>query len=167
VLDPVLVPLLVRARLDEELHLHLLELAGAEDEVARRDLVAERLALLADAERDLLPAGGEHVLVVDEDALGGLRAQEREAALVLDRADVGAQHAVEVARLGELAPDPAVGAVDVFQACRRGVAVLLLIRFEEVVRAEPLVAAEALGQRVGERGDVAAGLPHLAGEDHA
>src|SRR5690606_16595723 len=52
--DPVLVPLLVGAGLDEELHLHLLELAGPEDEVARRDLVAERLADLADAERDLL-----------------------------------------------------------------------------------------------------------------
>src|ERR1022692_1505088 len=50
-----LVPLLVGARLDEEFHLHLLELAGAEDEVSRRDLVAERLADLADAERDLLP----------------------------------------------------------------------------------------------------------------
>ena len=34
-LHPVLVPLLVRAGLDEEFHLHLLELAGAEDEVAR------------------------------------------------------------------------------------------------------------------------------------
>ena len=50
VVDPVLVPLLVGARLAEELQLHLLELAGAEDEVARRDLVAEGLADLADAE---------------------------------------------------------------------------------------------------------------------
>ena len=56
--DPVLVPLLVGAGLDEELHLHLLELAGAEDEVARRDLVAERLADLADAERRLLARRG-------------------------------------------------------------------------------------------------------------
>ena len=40
---------------DEELHLHLLELARAEDEVPGRDLVAERLADLRDAERDLLP----------------------------------------------------------------------------------------------------------------
>src|SRR5690606_30805334 len=47
-LTPVLEPLLVRARLHEELHLHLLELARPEDEVARRDLVAERLADLRD-----------------------------------------------------------------------------------------------------------------------
>jgi hypothetical protein len=51
---PPLEPLLVGARLDEELHLHLLELAGPEDEVAGRDLVAERLPDLGDAERDLL-----------------------------------------------------------------------------------------------------------------
>ena len=53
-LQPVLVPFLVGAWLDEELHLHLLELARAEDEVARGDLVTERLADLADAERRLL-----------------------------------------------------------------------------------------------------------------
>jgi hypothetical protein len=53
--DPVLVPFLVGAGLDEELHLHLLELAGTEDEVPRGDLVAERLADLPDSERDLLP----------------------------------------------------------------------------------------------------------------
>jgi hypothetical protein len=55
------VPLLVGARLDEELHLHLLELAGAEDEVAGRDLVAERLADLRDAERRLLARVVMHV----------------------------------------------------------------------------------------------------------
>ena len=35
----------------------------------------------------------------------------------------------------------------------------------EVVGAEALVAGLALGQRVGERVDVAAGLPHLARQD--
>ena len=39
---------------DEVLHLHLLELAGPEDEVLRGDLVAERLTHLGDAERWLL-----------------------------------------------------------------------------------------------------------------
>ena len=49
---PGLLPVLVGARLDEELDLHLLELAGAEDEVAGSDLVAERLADLP------MPNGG-------------------------------------------------------------------------------------------------------------
>ena len=43
----------VVVRRDEVLDLHLLELARAEDEVARRDLVAERLADLRDPERHL------------------------------------------------------------------------------------------------------------------
>ena len=40
---PVVEPRKVSVRLAEELELHLLELADAEDEVARRDLVAEAL----------------------------------------------------------------------------------------------------------------------------
>src|SRR5579872_7261611 len=42
-LDPVAVPLVGLRRRHEELHLHLLELAHAEEEVARGDLVAETL----------------------------------------------------------------------------------------------------------------------------
>ena len=44
------------AGLDEELHLHLLELAHPEDEVAGADLVPEALADLGDPERHLLAA---------------------------------------------------------------------------------------------------------------
>src|SRR3989442_8980098 len=58
---PEFEPLPVAPRLHEELHLHLLELARPEREVAGRDLVAERLADLRDAERDLLAGGLEHV----------------------------------------------------------------------------------------------------------
>src|SRR5690606_34288566 len=57
-LTPLLEPILVGSRLHEELHLHLLELAGAEDEVAGGDLVAERLADLGDPEGNLLARGG-------------------------------------------------------------------------------------------------------------
>src|SRR5450755_2778679 len=73
--DPVLMPLFVAARLDEELHLHLLELARAEDEVSRRDLVAETLTLLRDAERRLLARRLLHIQVVDENALRRLGSQ--------------------------------------------------------------------------------------------
>ena len=165
--DPVVVPFLVGAGLDEELHLHLLELAGAEDEVARGDLVAERLADLPDPERDLLPRGLQHVAEVDEDPLRGLRPQVGQARLVLGGAEVGAQQPVEHARLGERAPGAAVRAGDQGQALGRGVPVLLLVGLDEVVGTEPLVAGLAFGQRVHELGDVAAGLPDLAGEDHA
>src|SRR5206468_6736359 len=80
---PVLMPLRVLARLDEEFHLHLLELARAEEKIAGRDLVAERLADLADPERDLETRGVQHVLKIDEDALGRLGAQVHRARRIL------------------------------------------------------------------------------------
>jgi len=73
-LNPVAVPLLGVGRGDEVLHLHLLELAGAKDEVLRRDLVAKGLADLGDAEGRLLSHRREHVGEVREDALGRLGA---------------------------------------------------------------------------------------------
>src|SRR6266550_971827 len=54
-LFPEFEPLAVRARLHEELHLHLLEFPGPEYEVPGRDLVAERFPNLRNAERDSLP----------------------------------------------------------------------------------------------------------------
>ena len=94
--DPVLVQLLVGAGLDEVLHLHLLELARAEDEVAGRDLVAEALAHLADTERGLASRRGLHVEEVDEDALRRLGPQVVQPLLGLDRTEVGLEHHVEV-----------------------------------------------------------------------
>ena len=85
--DPVLMPLAGGVGFDEELHLHLLELAGAEDESCPGDLVAEALADLADAERRLLARRGDHVGEVDEDALRRLRAQIVQTLLGLDRAE--------------------------------------------------------------------------------
>ncbi len=145
--DPALVPLLVLAGLDEELHLHLLELAGAEDEVAGGDLVAEALADLADAERRLLARALLHVGVVDEDALRGLGAQVGQPAVVLDDAEVGLQQPVEHLRLG---PHVAVAAVRARRVRERLARALL-----EVVGAEALVAracTRPAGRRTPARG---------------
>ena len=93
------VPFEVRARLAEELHLHLLELAGAEDGVARRDLVAKRLALLGDAEGQAAAHRLDDDGEVDEHTLRRLRSQVHLRGVVSDRAQVGAEHEVELARL--------------------------------------------------------------------
>src|SRR5690349_23153022 len=74
-LFPVLEPLHVRARLDEELHLHLLELTCAENEISGRDLVAERFADLRDSKRDLLSCRLLDVEEIDVNPLRGLRPQ--------------------------------------------------------------------------------------------
>ena len=65
---PVGKPLQIGVGLAEELALHLLKLTGAEGEVARRDLVAERLADLADAEGQLAAGRALDVRKVDKDA---------------------------------------------------------------------------------------------------
>ena len=100
--QPVLEPLLALGRRHEVLHLHLLELAGAEDEVLRRDLVAERLAHLGDAEGRLLARRVEDVGEVEEHALGRLGPQVGHVALVLHRAGVGLEHQVEGPGLGQV-----------------------------------------------------------------
>jgi hypothetical protein len=80
----------------EELDLHLLELARAEGEVARVDLVAESLTDLGDAERDLHARRVHHVLEVDEDALGGLGAEVGDVAGIAAARRRTSEHQVEL-----------------------------------------------------------------------
>src|SRR5882672_1657504 len=68
-INPFLMRPLVFAGTDEVFHLHLLELARAENEVAGSDFVAKRFANLRDAERKFAPAGRQHVEKINEDAL--------------------------------------------------------------------------------------------------
>jgi hypothetical protein len=141
----VLVPLLRLVGRAEELHLHLLELAGAEDEVAGGDLVPERLADLGDTERRLLAGELEDVLEVVEDPLRRLGPQIGVRARVGDRSDLRLDQQVEVARLPEIA-------VRAFAWVLGG----LVSAFAELelVLAEALLADLALDQRVGEAGEV-------------
>ncbi len=141
---PVLEPAPGLARLHEVLQLHLLELSGAEDEVAGSDLVAERLAHLGDPEGRALAGGVEHVLEVDEHALRRLRAQVGDSGVGLDRPGVGLEHEVELAGVGE-----AVGSA----AVRAGAPVL------ELVEPEALPAHPAVDQGIGEAAQVTGCLP--------
>ena len=155
VVHPVLVPLLGLVRRDEELDLHLLELARAEDEVAGRDLVAEGLADLRDPERRLLAGELQDVLEVDEDPLRGLGPQEDLGAGLLDRAHVGLEHQVEAHRVRQVAA--ALGALDL----ALGVLGAELLLAQVVLAPALLALAQALDERVGEALEVARGLPGL------
>ena len=89
-----------------------------------------------------------------------------QAVLVLDRAKVGAQHHVEVTRLGPLATGAAVRADDVLHAVlRHRVAVLLGVGLLELVGAVALVAVEAFDKRIVEHAHVAGGHPHFGRQD--
>ena len=148
-LDPVAMPSLVVTGLHKELHLHLLELSKPKDEVPRRDLVPEAAALLGDTEGHPDPHRVEDVLEVHEHPLGGLRPQVHVRPRPLDRADVGLEHEVELARLRERAS--AVGAAVAAQ----------------VVGTPALLAfAEAVDHGVCEAGDVPGGHPDLGVHDH-
>ena len=160
--DPVAVPLLRLRGRDEVLHLHLLELERAEDEVPRRDLVPEGLPDLRDPERRLAPGDLRDVLEVDEDALRCLGAQVRVEPRLLDGADARLEHEVELARLGEVA----VRRLARLLARLPAAGDLLVLRICEVIRPEAELARPAVDERVGEAADVARRLPDARVQDH-
>ena len=157
----------VVALLAEGLELHLLELDRAEDEVARRDLVAERLADLPDAERQLRAHRALHVQEVDVFALCVFGAQVDDALIVVRDAAERLEHQVELPDIREIvlaavrAGDVVV--LDVLEHLLLRHAVCVRVRVEivdQVVGAVAHLALLAVEQRVGERGHVAARLPH-------
>src|SRR3989338_1876219 len=99
-LDPILVPLSVLARLHEKLELHLFEFSRTIREVAGGDLVAERFADLRNTEGKPATGGIEHVLEIHEDALCGLGSQPHASSIFLDRTDERLKHKIELPRLG-------------------------------------------------------------------
>src|SRR5215211_5277550 len=100
VFDPRFMPLVVAhlagledfGRLDEIFDLHLLELARAEDEIARSYLVAKRLADLRYAERQLAISRIQNVFEIDEYALRGFGPQISKARFVFDWPNCCAKH---------------------------------------------------------------------------
>ena len=171
---PVGEPLQLGARLTEELQLHLLELPGAEGEVARGDLIAEGFAHLAHAEGQLAAGGALHVLEVDEDTLGGLGAQVHGVLGVFGDPLEGLEHQVELADVRPVVL-AAGGAGDVMllhkllhlglaegvHALAQVEAVFLAPVLDDLVGAKALLALLAVHQGVGKAAHVAGGHPGL------
>src|SRR5581483_6139910 len=93
------------------------------------------------------------------------RSQVVQRRIVLDRAEVGPQHAAELLGLGPLAAGAAVRARDLRKTAFRRPALAGLELLLELVGPIPAVAVRALRERIGERRDVARRLPHLRRED--
>ena len=156
-------------RADEVLDLHLLELDVAEDEVAGRDLVAERFADLADAERQLDPRRGEDVLVLDEHGLGRLRSQVDLGAALLTGPIVVRNIMLNWrASVRVRLPQTGQGRFASRRICRHllwrlalGVDAELLL--DQMVGAESALAGLAIDQRIVEVDDVTRRLPDRAG----
>src|SRR5260370_39507133 len=101
ILFPVVKPLQHLAWMHEELQIPLLELALAEQEVPRRNLVAESLPDLADTERNLQTRGLQHIIIVQVDVLARLTAQVGLHPLTLNNPKVRLHHQIEGAWLCE------------------------------------------------------------------
>ncbi len=109
---PVLEPFEIRVRLAEEFTFHLLKFTGAEREVAGGNFVAEALANLAYAERQLFACGALNVGKVHKDTLRGFRTQINGVLCVLCDALKGFEHQVKLTNVREVFT-AAVGAFDV------------------------------------------------------
>ena len=128
-------------------------------EVARRDLVAEGLADLTDAERRLLTRSGGDIRVVDEDALRGLGAQVVQARFVVNGAEIGFEQA-RGARFGPGAGLAGHGVGHHVEGDGVGIKALALrVLFDELVGAVALVGVQGFDEGVGEGFDVAEGDP--------
>src|SRR5215204_7440548 len=100
---PILEPFIIGTRFDEELHFHLLEFTGAEDEIPWCDLVAKRFANLRDPERRFETARLLDIEKVDEHALCGLWSQKRYRRLIFNRSYKGLKHEIELTHISEIA----------------------------------------------------------------
>ena len=165
VFNPCVKVLICFVGVNEVFDLHLLEFAGAEDEVAGGDLVAECLTDLPDTEGRAFAGCGHHIVEVYEDALRGFGAQKVQPFLVIDRTQVGFQQAREVLRFGPFAAGAAVRADNLTHifGCTP------LFSFEslnQVVLALAPVAREAFHQRVHKGCHVPGCFPHRARQDY-
>ena len=96
-------PVQFGSRLHEILHLHLLKLTHTENELTGHDFIAESLAYLCYAERQLHAACLLHIKIVHKDALSRLGTQVYLAGALSRRAHLGGEHQVELAHLGPVA----------------------------------------------------------------
>ncbi len=108
VVSPALFPPIVEkpvviAGFDEVLHFHLLELTGSKNKVLGYYFVAEGLAYLRDSKGNLHAVGLDYILVINVDALGGFGTQVDKSPAVVHRANIGFEHKIELAGIGEFA----------------------------------------------------------------
>src|SRR5215813_3331139 len=151
VVDPLLMSSFVLARAHEILHLHLLKLASAKDEISRRYFVAKRLANLRNTEWQLAAAGRQDIEKVNKNSLRSFRSQinQRGRVIFSRGSDVRAEHQIEGPRLRKISR-PAIRTFHAFRAngvCDRS----CTGRKVELVRTHTVIAFAAVDQRIAER----------------
>ena len=82
-------------RINEIFNLHLFKLPRAKNEVARRNFIAKRLALLSDTKWQVRVETIDDVFEISEDTLGGLGAEVRNTVVALGRTNMRFEHHVK------------------------------------------------------------------------
>ena len=134
---------------NKEFDFHLLEFAGSEGEVTRVDFVAESFSNLGDAEGEFFSRDFENVFELNEHGLGRFGSEVGEVSFVLDGADVGFEHQVELPGFGEF---PAAG-IDHFAGF------LGAGGGGDLIGAEASLTGFAIDHGIGEGGFVATSFP--------
>ena len=166
-IQPVVMPLFVGSWLNKEFHFHLLEFTRPENEVTRGNFIAETLSGLTDSKWWLFARRIHHIQVVHKDSLCCFWSQVVNGACIFDGTNGGSQHAIEIARLGELTLGSTVCAIDDCQSFCRFLAVVLLgIGLQELISAVALVAVLTFCEWVNECIHVPGCLPDLGGQNH-
>ena len=129
--------------------LHLLELAGAEGEVAWINFVAKRFPDLGDAERQFLARHFEDIFELNEDCLRCFRTKISHRRFVLGRAHVGLEHQVKRARLSQI-----------FATAIRALPPFSLV--DQLIGAQACLARSTIDHRIAEGVFVSARFPNRA-----
>ena len=99
VLLPLCKPVEFSTGLDEELHLHLLELPHPENELTGDDLVSESLPYLGYTERYLHPSCLLDIQIIDEYSLCSFRTKIDYIGVIRSVSELGAEHQVELTHI--------------------------------------------------------------------
>ncbi len=154
--EPLVEPLFALFWANEEFNLHLFEFTGTEGKVAGIDFVSEGFSDLGDAEGKFLAGNLEDIFKLNKHGLGGFRAEVGEVPFVLDWADIGFEHEIELAGFGELSPASGDKFAGFLGAGGGG----------DLVGTETAFAGFAIDHGVGESGFVAAGFPNGAAHEN-
>ena len=159
--EPLIEPFFSICGGNKKFDLHLFELAGSEGEVPRVDFVTESFPYLGDSEGQFFSRDFENIFELDEHGLGRFGPKVGEISFVLDGADVGFEHEVELPGFGEFT----AAGIDHFAGF------LGAGSGGDLIGTEAAFASFAIDHGIGEGGFVATSLPdgatHQDGAVHA
>src|SRR5678816_2244876 len=104
---PELIPFLLCAGPDKELHFHLFKFSHSENELPGNDLITKCFSNLSDTKRYLHPACFLNIQEIHKNALRSFRSQVNFICFICNTAELSGEHQVELPYVG-----PVIGTTD-------------------------------------------------------